>query len=90
LGAFAVAFYAVPRYTKDMDILVKPDIENAKRIIDALNELGFESLNLSINDFSKEGRIIQLGYEPVRIDIVTSIEGCSFEQVWKSKKKRAI
>jgi hypothetical protein len=87
VGAFAVAFYAVPRYTKDMDILVKPDIENGKRIINALNEFGFKSLNLSINDFSKEGRIIQLGYEPVRIDIVTSIEGCSFEQVWKSKKR---
>lgn len=87
VGAFAVAFYAVPRYTKDMDILVKPDIENGKRIVNALNEFGFEGLKLFADDFSKKGRIIQLGYEPVRIDIVTSIEGCNFEQVWKNKKR---
>lgn len=87
VGAFAVAFYAVPRYTKDMDILVKPDIANGKKIINALNDFGFGILELSANDFNREGRIIQLGYEPVRVDIVTSIEGSSFEQVWKNKKR---
>lgn len=87
VGAFAVAFYAKPRYTKDMDIMVEPSIENARRIIDALNEFGFRSLELSSEDFSKEDKIIQLGYEPVRVDIVTSIEGCAFEEVWKNKTK---
>lgn len=86
VGAFAVAFYAVPRYTKDMDILVEPSIENGKRILNALNEFGFGVLKLSTNDFSKEDRIIQLGYEPVRVDIVTSIEGCTFDEVRRNKK----
>ena len=87
VGAFAVAYYAVPRYTKDMDILVEPSIENGKRILNALREFGFGTLKLSINDFNKEGKIIQLGYEPVRIDIVTSIDGCAFDEVWKNIKK---
>ena len=85
IGAYAVAFYAKPRYTKDLDLLVEPDIENSKRIIKALNEFGFESLKLSEKDFSQKGKIIQLGYEPVRIDIITSIQGCSFKQVWKNR-----
>ncbi|MEW6686046.1 MAG: hypothetical protein AB1393_07565 [Candidatus Edwardsbacteria bacterium] len=86
IGSYAVAFYAKPRYTKDMDILVEPNIENGKRIVKALNEFGFESLNLNEKDFSQEGRIIQLGYEPVRVDIITSIEGCNFKQIWENKE----
>ncbi len=87
IGAYAVAFYARPRYTKDMDILIDPDAENAKRVVKALNEFGFKSLKLSIEDFNGAGKIIQLGYEPVRIDILTSIEGCTFEQIWKKRAK---
>jgi len=85
IGSYAVAFYAKPRYTKDMDLLIDPTIENGKKIVSALNEFGFESLNLSENDFCQAGIIIQLGYEPVRIDIITSIQGCSFEMVWEHK-----
>jgi len=85
VGAYAVAFYAVPRYSKDMDILIEPDVKNAKRIIKSLNEFGFKCLELTEKDFSQEGKIIQLGYEPVRVDIVTSIEGCDFKEVWKNK-----
>lgn len=85
VGAFAVALYAIPRYTKDMDIFVEPSNENAKKILNALNEFGFETLKLSIDDFSHKGRIVQLGYEPVRVDIITSIDGCTFEEVWKNK-----
>ena len=85
VGAYAVAFHAKPRYTKDMDILIEPTIENGKRVVKALNEFGFQSLELKEEDFSRKGRIIQLGYEPVRVDIITSIEDCSFEEVWKNK-----
>jgi len=86
IGAFAVAFYAKPRYTKDMDILVEPDIANARRIIKSLNEFGFKNVGLLESDFAGERKIIQLGYEPVRLDIITSIEGCSFKEAWKNKK----
>lgn len=86
IGAFAVAFYARPRYTKDLDILVGPDIKNGKKIVAALEEFGFKSLDLSAKDFSQPGKIIQLGYEPVRVDILTSIEGSSFKEIWKSRE----
>ena len=86
IGAFAVAFYAKPRYTKDIDILVEPSYENGKNIIDALKEFGFGSLKLSAQDFTQEKQIIQLGYEPVRIDLITSIEGVGFDEIWKHRK----
>lgn len=85
IGAFAVAFYARPRYTKDIDILIDSSPENAKKIIRALTEFGFEDLDLSEDDLCQEGNIIQLGYEPLRVDIVTSLSGTSFDQVWKNK-----
>ena len=85
IGAYAVAFYAKPRYTKDMDIFVERSPENSEKIVSALNDFGFKRLKLSEEDFCRKGRIIQLGYEPVRIDIITSIEGSRFKDVWKNK-----
>lgn len=86
VGAYAVAFYSRPRYTKDLDILAEPTLENAKKIIQALNAFGFSSLKLSEKDFIKKGNVIQLGYEPLRIDLLTSIKGLSFEEVWRKRK----
>ncbi len=86
IGSYAVAFYARPRYTKDIDILIEPSVDNSRRVIRALNEFGFESLALSAADFRKKGNIIQLGYEPVRVDILTSLKGCSFSCAWKKKE----
>ncbi len=85
IGAYAVALYAKPRYTKDIDILVEPEIKNARRIIKSLYEFGFKNLGLTEKDVSLKDKIIQLGYEPLRIDILTSIEGLSFREVWKNK-----
>ncbi|MFC2149118.1 nucleotidyltransferase [Candidatus Auribacterota bacterium] len=87
IGAFAVAFYGRPQYTKDIDILIDPLEANAKKIVKALNDFGFGSLKLSADDFCKKGNIIQLGYEPVRVDILTSIKGLSFDRVWKNRIK---
>jgi len=85
IGAYAVGIYGAPRYTKDMDLLVEPDVENAQRIIKALTEFGFKSLGLKEKDFIQKGKIIQLGYEPVRIDLITSIKSCDFQEVWENK-----
>jgi hypothetical protein len=87
VGGFAIAFYGVPRYTKDLDLFVRPDITNGKKIIQALKEFGFKSLKISEQDFAKPGFVIQLGYEPVRVDLITQIDGLTFEEVWKTKKK---
>ncbi|MCX7793146.1 MAG: hypothetical protein N2257_01885 [Thermodesulfovibrionales bacterium] len=86
VGAYAVAYHAIARYTKDMDILIEPTEENALRLVRAIKEFGFTGL--TEKDFMSSGIIIQLGYEPVRIDIVTSIDGCTFEEVWKKQSYR--
>jgi len=80
VGAHALAYHGVPRYTGDMDILVCPDPENAQRILKALVEFGFGSVGLAAEDFTVPDKVVQLGVAPVRIDIVTSITGVSWEK----------
>ena len=80
VGAYALAFHGAPRYTGEMDIYVKPGPTNAQRIMAALNDFGFGSAELSAADFEVEDKVVQLGFPPVRIDIVTSITGVSWEE----------
>jgi hypothetical protein len=87
VGGFAFAFYVEPRYTKDIDILVEASEENSKKIIDTLTAFGFGNIGLKEEDFQKPNQVIQLGYAPVRIDIITSIAGVTFESAWKNKVK---
>ena len=87
VGAYALAFHGCPRYTGDLDILVNHDQENATRIIDSIKEFGFESLNLTVEDFSSEERVVQLGVPPIRIDILTSLTGVTWEQVCSNRIK---
>ncbi len=86
VGAYALALYAKPRYTKDIDILVEAKKDNSHKIIKSLTEFGFKNLKLAKEDFALEGKIIQLGYEPLRVDLITSVEGASFKEIWKNKK----
>ncbi len=87
IGSYAVAFYAQPRYTKDIDILIEASVENSTRIVRALKAFGFESLRLSERDFRRKKTIVQLGYEPLRIDLLTSVEGFSFRRIWKNRRR---
>jgi len=80
VGAYALGFHGAPRYTGDLDVFVKPEPINAKRIMQALNEFGFGSVGLTAADFVKEAKVVQLGVPPVRIDIITSITGVQWEQ----------
>jgi len=85
IGSYALSFHARPRYTKDIDILIEASPENAEKILIVLEKFGFDSLNLRVEDFSEKGNIIQLGYEPVRIDIMTSLKGLDFSDVWENR-----
>jgi hypothetical protein len=85
VGAHALAFHGAPRFTGDMDILVRPDSPNAQRVLDALAEFGFDSLGLTVDDFAQPGRVVQLGVPPVRIDIVTSLTGVSWDAAWAGR-----
>ena len=85
VGGYALAFHGAPRFTGDIDLFVKPVRENAERILIALDEFGFGSLDLSEKDFITPGRVIQLGVPPVRIDIITKISGVPWERADSSK-----
>jgi len=85
VGGYALAFHGAPRFTGDIDLLVKPDSENAKRILKAIVEFGFGSLDLSEADFTISQRVVQLGVPPVRIDIMTSVTGVSWEKAMAGK-----
>jgi hypothetical protein len=87
VGGYALAFHGVPRYTGDIDIFVKPDTENALRILKALDEFGFGSLDLKEEDFRSPNKVVQLGYPPVRIDIITSISGLSWDEAYEELDK---
>jgi len=87
IGAHAVALHARPRATKDLDILIEPTRPNAQKALDALRDFfGGTDLNYTIEDVMDPDCILQLGVAPVRIDLLSSIPGCSdFPAVWKQR-----
>ncbi|HKO58463.1 MAG TPA: hypothetical protein VJ276_21540 [Thermoanaerobaculia bacterium] len=85
IGAYAVAHHAKPRFTKDLDFFTEPSPENAERVLRALADFGFGEIGLGIADLSVPGKIIQLGFPPHRIDLVTSIDGVSFAEAWNGR-----
>ena len=89
VGGYALAFHGAPRYTGDIDILVNPTRSNALSILSALTEFGFGNLDLQEKDFSTPGQVVQLGVPPVRIDIITSITGVSWDVAATNKVEGA-
>ena len=87
VGAHAIAFHGKPRFTEDFDVLVEPSPENAKRVRAALEDFGFGTLSITVDDLSTPGQIVQLGFPPNRIDIITRIDGVTFEEAWNSRVK---
>ncbi|MBI3752626.1 MAG: hypothetical protein HY266_01095 [Deltaproteobacteria bacterium] len=87
VGAYAVAFHAQPRNTGDIDFFIESEKDNAKRLIKAIRDFGFESLNLTEDDFIKPDYVVQLGYEPNRIDLLSSISGIKFDRGYAAKVK---
>ncbi|GBO56398.1 hypothetical protein APA_4734 [Pseudanabaena sp. lw0831] len=85
IGGYAVAVHGHPRYTKDIDIWIEISEENSQKIITALTEFGFGSLGLTAQDFQEPHQIIQLGYPPNRIDLITSPDGIDFQTCYASK-----
>jgi predicted nucleotidyltransferase len=82
VGAHAVMFYTEPRYTKDLDLWVRPTTANAVRVRRALADFGAPLVDLSEEDLATTGTIFQIGVAPNRIDILTSIEAVSFEEAY--------
>lgn len=85
VGGYAVALHGYPRYTKDMDVWIELSPENADKLIKALKEFGFGSLGLKTEDFLEENQIIQLGYPPNRVDLLTTLKAVKFEDCYKER-----
>lgn len=85
VGGWAVAAHGHPRYTKDLDVWVWMDSSNAKSIVAALHEFGFGDLGLTVEDFVTPDTVVQLGYPPNRIDLLTSPSGVDFASCWSSR-----
>ena len=85
IGGYAVAFHGYPRYTKDIDIWLWIDQENANRVVQTLIDFGFESLGLQVEDFLEAETVIQLGHPPIRIDLIMGALGVDFEMCYESR-----
>ena len=82
VGALAVAWHGYVRYSADLDILIRTGEPNVERVLTAMDQFGFGSLGLGKRDLAAAGTVIQLGVQPNRIDLLTSITGVSFEAIW--------
>jgi hypothetical protein len=86
IGGYAVSIHGYPRSTKDMDVCIELSEQNAEKMQRVISDFGFGSLKLSKDDFLKEHYITQLGYEPLRIDILNDLDGVNFQEAWEKKK----
>ncbi len=85
IGGYAIIQYGEPRFTKDLDIWISTDHENAIAVYNSLKSFGAPLANLTEADFNQEGYFYQVGYPPIRIDILMGIPGMDFETAWKNR-----
>ena len=87
IGGYAVAFHGHPRYTKDIDFWIWLEESNATWMITMLNDFGFSSLGIKKEDFLDKDMVIQLGYPPNRIDLLTDLEAADFETCYELRNE---
>jgi hypothetical protein len=85
VGGHAVGFHGFPRYTGDLDIFIAISPANAAKIVQVFQEFGFRALDVTEKDFLEEGIIIEIGREPTKIQVLTGIDGVSFEQCYGNR-----
>jgi len=85
IGGYAVGFHSRPKFTNDIDIWIENSLTNAKKVLRVLEDFGFSSLDIQIEDLTDPDKVIQLGYAPVRIDIITGLCGVDFTNAYDEK-----
>jgi len=85
VGGYALAVHGAPRFTKDLDVWVKADPDNAQKVWNALDEFGAPFGDLTLQDLSAPGIVFQMGLPPNRIDIITVIDGVEFHEAWEHR-----
>ena len=84
VGAHSLAYHGRPRYTGDLDILVRPSPANASKVAAVLRDFGFAAL-VEEADLTKLEQIVQLGRAPNRIDLLTSLSGVGVDEIFETK-----
>jgi hypothetical protein len=87
IGAHALAFHVEARLTEDLDVFVEPTLDNAKRLVRALERVGFGQVAGSAEAFAEPDKVFMLGRKPWRIDILTGIDGVDFAEAWEGRQK---
>lgn len=85
VGAFALAYHGVPRFTGDIDVFVNPTTANATRLLTALAAFGFPTVDLALEQITDPNRVIQMGVEPVQIHIMSAISGVTWDDAWAGR-----
>jgi hypothetical protein len=85
VGAHALALQGHIRATKDLDVWIRPSLENARRVFRALADFGAPLEGTRPEEFAEPGLVFQIGVEPIRIDVINSIEGIGFDEAWPER-----
>jgi hypothetical protein len=85
VGGYALAAYGHPRYTGDLDFWIGTASENSRRVLLALAQFGFGGLGIELKDLTEPDKVIQMGFPPARIDLLTSIDGVSFDECYERR-----
>lgn len=85
VGGYAVAFHGAPRFTGDIDILINRQPGNSEILFKVLADFGFAGIGITKSDLMTEDQVIQMGRPPARIDLLTSISGVTWDEVWQNR-----
>ena len=85
VGAYALAFHGAPRFTGDLDVLVRPTLDNAARLLTALESFGFPVAELSPEAVADSRKMLQMGLPPVQIHVMSAISGVEWDEAWADR-----
>ena len=87
IGAHALAFHGAPRFTGDLDILVRPTEENGRKMLAAVTDFGFPTAPITAADVVAGTKVLEMGVAPVQIHVMSQIDGVTWDEVWQSREE---
>jgi hypothetical protein len=85
VGGYAVGFHGYPRATADMDIWVAVSADNAARLVEVFRRFGMTDPHVTADLFQQRGKIIRMGVPPMRIEVLTEIDGVDFGECFEAR-----
>ncbi len=85
VGGYAVAMHAQPRFTKDLDLWIDSNVDNAARVCEALRAFGAPLVDIGADDLAQPDVVLQIGVAPNRVDLMTSVDGVGFPEAWEAR-----